>query len=43
MSTEVLGSNYRLLLFEAKFEDGSIIEMQVNPEFKDKSIAEVEA
>ena len=30
-------------LFEAKFEDGSIIEMQVNPEFKDKSIAEVEA
>jgi len=30
-------------LFEAKFEDGSIIEMQVNPEFKDKSLAEVEA
>jgi len=35
--------NLQAFLFEAKFEDGSIIEMQVNPEFKDKSIAEVEA
>ena len=30
-------------LSEAKFDDGGIIEMQVNPEFKDKSLAEVEA
>jgi hypothetical protein len=35
--------NLQAFLFEAKFEDGSIIEMQVNPEFKDKSMAEVEA
>ena len=35
--------NLQPFLFEAKFEDGSIIEMQVNPEFKDKSLAEVEA
>ena len=35
--------NLQAFLFEAKFEDGNIIEMQVNPEFKDKSIAEVEA
>ena len=35
--------NLQPFLFEAKFEDGSIIEMQVNPEFKDKSMAEVEA
>jgi len=35
--------NLLAFLFEAKFEDGSIIEMQVNPEFKDKSLAEVEA
>ena len=35
--------NLQAFLFEAKFEDGSIIEMQVNPEFKDKSLAEVEA
>ena len=30
-------------LFDAKFEDESIIEMQVNPEFKDNSTAEIEA
>ena len=35
--------NLQAFLFEAKFEDGSIIEMQVNPEFKDKSLAEAEA
>jgi hypothetical protein len=35
--------NLQAFLFEAQFEDGSIIEMQVNPEFKDKSMAEVEA
>ena len=35
--------NLHAFLFEAKFEDGSIIEMQVNPEFKDKSMAEIEA
>ena len=35
--------NLQAFLFEAKFDDGSIIEMQVNPEFKDKSMAEIEA
>ncbi len=35
--------NLQAFLFEAKFDDGGIIEMQVNPEFKDKSLAEVEA
>ena len=36
-------TNFQAFLFEAQFEDGSIIEMQVNPEFKDKSTAEIEA
>ena len=35
--------NLQAFLFEAKFDDGSIIEMQVNPEFKDESLAEAEA
>ena len=30
-------------LFEAKYEDGSIIEMQVNPEFNNQSSAKIEA
>jgi len=30
-------------LFEAKYEEGGIIEMQVNPEFNDESSAEIEA
>ena len=33
----------KAFLFEAKFDDGSIIEMQINPEFKDESLAEIEA
>lgn len=35
--------NLQAFLFEAQFDDGSIIEMQVNPEFNDQSIAEIEA